>query len=102
MKPPRRAASMAYSGQCRRQMLSRASAADRMRSAPPSGLGRKRCGLQHLQIEPERLAYRPGLERTAARGVWRSGVGDFGDVSHSRLFEMVQQRCEEASPGLIL
>src|SRR5687767_5985271 len=111
MKMPSSAASMAYSGQCRRESATLTgrsasrvrgiSATDGKRRAPPrralSPLAR-----EHTEVEPERLTYRPGLEGTPARRVRCIGVGNLRDVAQTRHREMLEQRVEESAAGLLL
>src|SRR3954462_8284821 len=98
MKLPSRAAYIAYSGQCRRQvgMVS----ADGDTRLPGLALHRRCCGCQHGQIEPERLAHRPRLERTAARRMRRIGIPNLGDVSHPCAGQVLDQRVEKSAASL--
>src|SRR5688572_5259578 len=51
---------------------------------------------EHDALEPDQLAQRPGLERTAARRVRRLRIGDLADVAEAGLGEVREQRCDEA------
>src|SRR3954471_5659354 len=99
MKPPSRAASIAYSGQCRRQSAGPRSAACGMRTAGAARAHRRR-RREHLEIEPERLAHRPGLKRAPARRVWWLRVGNLGEMSEAGLPEVPEHGLQEAPPGL--
>src|SRR5437868_3099559 len=76
--------------------------------SPASFVMPLRCGLdgagfgEHAAIEPQRLADRPRLERTAARRVRPVAVGDLGEMTEARVVEMREQRFEEAGPGIAL
>src|SRR5215208_537361 len=98
MKMPSRAASIAYSGQCLRQ-VGVVSAAAGIGMPPLPFHSNRRC--EHAQVEPERLAHRPGLERTPAGRIRRIGVRDLGDVSHSTTRQMLDEWVKEAAPSLV-
>src|SRR5262249_51783069 len=54
-----------------------------------------RSGSEKL-LHPQQFTKRPCLERAATRSVWLFGIGNFGNVTESSLFNVFQQRCEES------
>src|ERR687897_548581 len=99
MKMPSSAASMVYSGQCRRHssawtgvaaVLGRGISATCGKRRTPPCLAGGPGARKYSEVEPKRLTHRPGLEGTAARRVGCLGVGNLRDVAHTRDREMLE------------
>ena len=53
-------------------------------------------------IQAQEFGQGPGLKRTAARRMWRAGIGDLRHMAESGVVEVLEQRREKALPGVLL